>query len=124
MARTTTSSGSAVKKMPKGNRWRIARRISRKTTGKREGPSSIRESVARSSPRNSVPRPGPFALIPGGGVERVELCLRPNDQTRHLPTGAQALFDAVDDVLPGTSFAWSVVMRREPLLQECLLPLL
>jgi hypothetical protein len=33
------------------------RRTSRKTTRKREGPSSIRESVARSSPRNSVPRP-------------------------------------------------------------------
>lgn len=70
------------------------------------------------------PEAWPFALIPRGRFERVELCLRPNDQTGHLPTGAQAFLDAIDDVLPGTSLVGSVVMRREPLLQKRLLPLL
>ncbi len=64
------------------------------------------------------------AEIVKDALARVELCLGPNDQTRHLPTGAQAFVDAVDDVLPRTSLVGSVVMRREPLLQERLLPLL
>lgn len=36
------------------------------------------------------PEAGPFALIPRGRFKRVEFCLRPNDQTRHLQTAAQA----------------------------------
>jgi hypothetical protein len=71
-----------------------------------------------------VGKPSSVTVVPRRRFKGIKFCLRPNDQTRHLPTGAQALLDTFDDVLPRTSLVGSVVMRLEPLLQKRLLPLL
>jgi hypothetical protein len=65
-----------------------------------------------------------LALIPRCRFERIEFCLRPNVEPRHLPTGAKALLNSCNDVLPGTRFVRGLAMRCETLLQESLLPLL
>lgn len=57
------------------------------------------------------------------GFEGIEFCLGPNDETRHLPTGAQALLDAVDDFLPGAGFVGSSAMCGKAVFEERLLPL-
>ena len=60
----------------------------------------------------------PLAVVPRGCFEGIEFCLRPNDQTRHLPTGAQALLDAVDDFLPGAGFVGSAAMCGKAVFED------
>ena len=58
----------------------------------------------------------PFAFVPRSCVERVELCLWPNGQPRHLPPGAETLLYAFDDFFPGPRFAGCPTMFRETFL--------
>lgn len=67
---------------------------------------------------------GPLALVPGPRVERVELCLRPDRETRHLPAVAETFLYAFDDLFPGTCFVRSPVVFGKAFFQERLLPVL
>ena len=66
----------------------------------------------------------PLAFVPRCRFERVELCLRPNLQQRHLPTGTEAMRYSFNDLLPRSGFRRGSLMCRETLFQEGLLPLL
>src|SRR5438034_10194001 len=101
----------------------MARRNSRKTSGKRNGPSDPRKGCAKFS-EEFRPEALPLAVVPRCCFEGIELRLGPNLQQRHLPTGAEALLNSFNDLLPRSGFFRSSAMCRETLFQARLLPLL
>ena len=123
MARTVATSPSRTKNTPKGNRWRMARRMFAKTVGNCSGPSSMRWKAALTSRRKRSPSSGRspsyhFCLL------GVELGLRPNDQSGHLPIVAESGLYPLDDFPPRAGLARGLLMCRKPLTQERLLPLM
>jgi hypothetical protein len=64
-----------------------------------------------------------FGVIPRTGLFGVEFCLRPNVEPGHLSAAAKVLLNALDDFSPRPGVAGRLTMRREPLLQQGLLPL-
>jgi len=87
---------------------------------------SILDSLKRRAKFRETFRPEafPFPVVPRGRVEYVELCLGPHMEARHLLACAKTLLDSINDLSPGLGFIGSPAMRRKPLLQEGLLPLL
>lgn len=65
-----------------------------------------------------------FSVVPGGRVEGVKFSLRPDAEDRHLSACSKVPLDAIDGLSPRLGLVGSTAMRREPLLQEGLLPLL
>ena len=64
-----------------------------------------------------------FAVIPRTSLFGVEFCLRPNVEPGHLSVAAKVPLNALDDLSPWPGVAGRLTMRREPLLQQGLLPL-
>lgn len=124
MARTVATSASTMKNTPNGNRWRMARRNSWKTRGKRNGPSSMRVNVARSSTRNSVPRPFRSPSYHDAASRASSSASGRTASRGTLPTGSEAMLYSFNDLLPRSGFFRYSVMRRETFFQEGLLPLL
>ena len=73
--------------------------------------------------KERCPEPNLFAVVPNAGVLGVDFCLRPNVEPSHLSAGAKALLNPLDDLSPRPSIAGGLTMRRDPLAQEGLLPL-
>ena len=124
MARTTALSASTMKNTPKGNRWRIARRTSPKTTGKALRPFLNSRERRPEFSEEFRSKPGPLAVVPGPRVEGVQLCLRPDREARHLPAAAETFLYAFDDLFPGTGFVGSPAVFGKAFFQERLLPVL
>ena len=57
-------------------------------------------------------------------VEGVQLCLRPNRGTRHLPVAAETFLHAFDDLFPRTCFVESAAVFGQAFFQKRLLPVL
>jgi hypothetical protein len=69
-------------------------------------------------------KPYAFSVVPGGRIEGVEFCLGPNAEWQHLLTGPEARLHSVDRLSPRSSVCGGLSMRRKPLLEQGLLPLL
>ena len=70
------------------------------------------------------PKPFPLPVVPRSRVKDVEFCLGSDTEERHLLAVAKTLLDSINHLSPRLGFFGSPAMRREPLLQEGLLPLL
>ena len=64
-----------------------------------------------------------FAFIPRTSLFGVEFCLRPNVEPSHLSAGAKVFLNPLNDFSPRSGVAGRLTMRRQPLLQQGLLPL-
>jgi hypothetical protein len=63
-------------------------------------------------------------VVPRCRFQPVEFRLRPNVDMRHLPSGAEALLNALDGLTPRASVTGRAAMRLEPVFQQRSLPLL
>ena len=123
MARTTALSASTMKNTPKGNRRRIAPNLTEDDGEALRPVLNSRERLPEFS-EEFRSKAGPLALVPGPRVEGVELCLRPNRETRHLAAAAETFLYAFDDFFPGTCFVRSPAVFGKAFFQERLLPVL
>jgi len=65
-----------------------------------------------------------FAVVPHCCFERIDLCLGPNAQPRHLAPGTETLLNPLDRFPPGPGFTRRPSMCGQPFLQQRPLPLL
>ncbi len=74
--------------------------------------------------QETKPELRPLAFVPHAYLLGVELGLRPNDQSGHLPIVAESGLYPLDDFPPRAGLTRGLLMCRKPLTQERLLPLM